>query len=65
MNAKSTRVTLVAGEQVQDFEFTHAERILRMPSNGGWHLPDDSKYEFVDNALHRRTNKKGTDGKTK
>lgn len=57
MNAKTTAVTLVANGVTEEFEFSHAERILRMPRNGGWHLPDDSKYEFVNNGLQRRGDK--------
>lgn len=63
MNAKTTTVTLVANGVTQDFEFAHAERILRMPKNGGWKLPEDSKYEFIDNGLQRRGNKKEDCGK--
>lgn len=62
MNAKTTRVALVANGVTQEFEFSHAERILRMPINGGWELPKDSKYEFVNNALQRRGNKKKDSG---
>lgn len=58
MKAKTTRVTLVAGELKQSFEFSHAERLLRMKRNGGWHLPEDSKFVFEDNALYRRRIKK-------
>jgi len=60
MNAKTTAVTLVANGVTEEFEFSHAERILRMPRNGGWHLPDDSKYEFVNNGLQRRGDKEKT-----
>lgn len=63
MNAKTTTVTLVANGVTQDFEFAHAERILRMPKNGGWKLPEDSKYEFIDNGLQRKGNKKEDCGK--
>lgn len=63
MNAKTTTVTLVANGVTQDFEFAHAERILRMPKNGGWKLPEDSKFEFIDNGLQRRGNKKEDCGK--
>lgn len=56
--AKRTDVVLVAGEQVRTFEFSHAERLLRMRNNGGWHLPDDSPFEFQGNALYKRANKK-------
>lgn len=54
MGAKTTIVTLVAGEQTADLEFSHAERLLRMPRNGGWHLPENSKFEFVNDALRRK-----------
>lgn len=55
MMAKKTTVALVSDSgRVQDFEFSHAERLLRMPRSG-WSVPQDSKYEFTDNALHRRT----------
>ena len=58
MGAKVTRVTLVAGSITREFELSHAERLLSMPRNGGWHLPEDSKYEFVDYGIRRRADKK-------
>lgn len=63
MNAKTTTVTLVANDVARDFELSHAERLLRMPNNGGWHLPENSKFEFVDYGLRRRQDKKGNSGK--
>lgn len=63
MNAKTTTVTLVANGVTREFEFSHAERLLRMPNNGGWHLPETSKFEFVNNGLQRRQDKKGNRGK--
>lgn len=63
MNAKTTSVTLVANGVSRDFNFEHAERLLRMPRNGGWKLPEDSNYEFVGNALHKRRNTKENSGK--
>ena len=63
MNAKTTRVTLVANGERRDFEIQHAERILRMTRNGGWKLTEDSKYEFGGNALHKRRNTKENSGK--
>lgn len=63
MNAKTTTVTLVANDVTREFELSHAERLLRMPKNGGWHLPDNSKFEFVDYALRRCKNQKGNSGK--
>lgn len=58
--AKRTDVILVAGEQSRSFEFSHAERLLRMRNNGGWHLPEGSKFEFRDNALYKRANTKAS-----
>lgn len=63
MDAKTTNVTLVANSVTRDFEFSHAERLLRMPRNGGWRLPKDSEFEFKNNALQRRGNKTKGNGK--
>lgn len=59
MNAKTTTITLVVPEHTmsQDFEFSHAERLLGMVNNGGWTLPKDSKYEFKNGSLNRREGK--------
>lgn len=58
-NAKQTMVTLVCdslGER--EFEFGHADRLLSMRDNGGWHLPKDSDFQYVEgNGLERRTSK--------
>jgi hypothetical protein len=58
MSAKRTDVVLEVEGREQSFPFSVAERILRMKRNGGWHLPANSKWEFVDHALQRRTVKK-------
>ena len=64
MNAKTTTVTLVANGVTREFEISHAERLLRMPNNGGWHLPESSKFEFnVDYGLRRRQDKRNNRGK--
>lgn len=63
MNAKTTIVTLIANGVTRDFEMSHAERLLRMPNNGGWHLPENSKFEFVNNGLQRRQDRKENSGK--
>lgn len=57
MGAKVTKVTLECGSGVQDFELSHAERLLNMRNNGGWKLPDNSEYEFKDNVISRRGKK--------
>lgn len=47
----------------RSFEIKHAERILDMgPTlNGGWELPDDSKYYYdEDNGIRLKTNKANT-----
>lgn len=57
MSAKTTTVTLEVNGVTREFEFSHAERLLRMPHNGGWHLPKNSKFEFVNYGLQRRQDK--------
>jgi hypothetical protein len=48
----------------QEFEINHAERLLRMPNNGGWVLPKDSPYIFsTKNGIGFRPNKKEDTGK--
>ena len=52
------------GDKRQEFEINHAERILRMPDNGGWRLPDDSNYQMDEvNGLTSKRNK-GKDKKS-
>lgn len=61
MNAKKTTVTLVANGVTQEFEISHAERVLNLPRTS-WKLADN-RFEFVDNALHYCGNKgKGKQG---
>jgi hypothetical protein len=51
-------VTLVTADgMTRDLEIDHAERILRMPNNGGWKLPDNSPYQFdYYDGITKRTN---------
>lgn len=56
MAAKQTKVVLRAGAIEREFSFSHAERLLRMPRSG-WEIPEESKFEFVDNGIQRRRNK--------
>ena len=64
MNAKTTTVTLVANGVTREFEFSHAERLLRVRNNGGWKLTEKSKFEFSENyGLRRCQDKKGNSGK--
>lgn len=63
----AAKVTLVALEcptlnATVDYEISHAERLLRMQNNGGWQLPEKSTFEFVDNGIRRKGNKKADNG---
>lgn len=50
----------------EQFEINHAERMLRMPNNGGWHLPKDSEYKFdFDNGIGYRKNNERNNGAEK
>lgn len=53
----------MANDVTREFEISHAEQLLRMPNNGGWYLPENSKFEFVNNGLRRRQDKKKDCGK--
>lgn len=61
--AKFTEVELenTAANSLQTFEINHAERLLRMPNNGGWQLPKDSPYYFdAKNGIGYKQTKKGS-----
>ena len=61
--SKSTMITLSCPSLVdRQFEVSHAERLLAMPNNGGWLLPENSPYEFKNGSISRR-NKKESNGK--
>lgn len=64
MAGKRTMVTLTIGGVTKDFEFSHAERLLRM-TKAGWRLPDDSKYEFVNHAIRVKQDKQGDNRENK
>lgn len=58
MQERIKKVVLEAGEVRREFEITHAERLLRMPNNGGWHFPRDSDFEITEqNGIELRRNK--------
>lgn len=46
--ARTSKIILeVAPTGVREsFDVGHAERLLRLPLNGGWQLPEGSPYEF-------------------
>lgn len=60
---KAKTVRLEAGDISQEFEITHAERILDMgPAlNGGWAIPEDSEYEYTEEyGIRLKSNKRNT-----
>lgn len=62
---KKTKILLENPElrTSQEFEITHAERLLKMPNNGGWILPENSNYTFdIDNGIGNKQIKKGNNG---
>lgn len=68
MAAKIQKVALFNGTLniTEECEITHAERLLRMPNNGGWRLPDNSDYKFdKDNGIGYKRNKKADNGAEK
>ena len=63
MAAKVTKVKLVCPPHglTEELEIKHAERLLRMPNNGGWQLPEDSPYYFdLKNGIGYKQTKKGS-----
>jgi hypothetical protein len=66
MNGKVTKVALECPtlNVTVEYEISHAERLLRMQNNGGWRLPEKSTFEFVDNGIRRKGNKKADNGTT-
>lgn len=65
MTAKVTKVVLECPTlgTTEEFEINHAERLLRMPNNGGWRLPEKTPFEFCrENGIRYRTHKKGNTG---
>jgi hypothetical protein len=61
MADRTTHVLLEVGKTQRKFEINHAERLLKMPNNGGWQLPKDSEYQLDEkNGLIRRENKGAT-----
>lgn len=58
MAKRVSTVELQAGDNKQEFEINHAERILRMPNNGGWQLAKGSAYQFTKaDGITSRKNK--------
>lgn len=67
MTAKVTKVVLECPtlNTTEEFEINHAERLLRMPNNGGWQLPEKTPFEFSkENGIRYKRNKKADNGAT-
>lgn len=57
------KVRLETDKVSQEFEVSHAERILDMgPAvNGGWRVPEDSDYEYTEEyGLRLKSNKENS-----
>ena len=48
---KITEVKLEANGVVRAFEPEHAERLLRMPNNGGWKIAKGEKLILTENGF--------------
>ena len=56
MATKVNTIRLQVGGRIESFEIEHAERILRMRNNGGWHIADGEKVEFTKNGFRPKKN---------
>lgn len=59
MSAKVTTIRLQAGDRVESFGVEHAERLLRMPNNGGWHIAEGENIELTENGFRPIKHSKG------
>lgn len=57
---RKTKVILEANGQKESFDIAHAERLLKMPDNGGWHLPYNSPFKMTKDGITVRENSGGT-----
>ena len=52
-------IKLIYKERVEDFEFSHALKLLRLEAHLGvsnWQIHKDEQYKFIDNELVRKRN---------
>lgn len=59
METKVSTIRLQAGSRVEAFGVEHAERLLRMPNNGGWHIAEGENIELTENGFRPIGHKKG------
>lgn len=51
------KIELACKNQVREFDLKHAERLLNMENNGGWEIPEDSKFKLHKRQLVLKDNK--------
>jgi hypothetical protein len=58
MSAKTTMVQLECDALgKREFNIEQANRLLAMKPNGGWHLPENSDFQFsIENGIEYRRN---------
>lgn len=59
MASKVTMVRLSADGRTRSFEVSHAERLLRMPNNGGWHIAKGENVVLTENGFKSIKDKRG------
>lgn len=60
---RTKTILLTANGVSQVFDIDHAERLLGMPHNGGWVIPEDSKFIYTNGIITRKN--KGTSEKSR
>lgn len=66
--SRQSKIKLVVpdSDMEREFEISHAERLLGMPNNGGWQLPENSEYIFdLNDGLKRKQPKGNSEGTKK
>lgn len=66
--ARTSKVVLEVPEigMKEEFDIDHAERLLRMPNNGGWQLPASSKFVFtLEHGIKYSTDTRNSEGTKK
>ncbi len=58
MGAKVSTIRLQVGSRIETFGMEHAERLLRMPNNGGWRIADGENKELTKNGFRTKRNRK-------
>lgn len=51
MGAKVSKIRLQVGSRIETFEAEHAERLLRMPNNGGWKIAEGENVTLTENGF--------------